>query len=285
MKFSEYQQQASHTNQAGADLTVHLLGLSAEAGSVAAVAKTRIRYGESYAGWRKQMREELGDILWYVAAIADNLGLDLDDVAQANLHRTRTRWMPTPGYQLDIEAPADEQLPRRGTYEFRQRRNDEGRWEATVHMDGHQVGDPLTDNALNDDGYRFHDVFHLAYATILGWSPVTRALLKRKRKSVADLDEAEDGGRGIVIEEGVAAFAFAYGEVHNHLDGITRLDQSVLNAIAMMTATLEVGVRSPADWESAIIQGYRMFRELLAHGGGSVTFDADHRTLSFTPPA
>ncbi|MFI6997157.1 nucleoside triphosphate pyrophosphohydrolase family protein [Nocardia sp. NPDC050175] len=284
MKLSEYQHEVVHTDQHSTDLTVHLLGLCGEAGSVAAVSKTRMRYGDAFGGWRKQMREELGDVLWYVAAIANNLGLDLDDIAKANLHRTRTRWLPTPGYQLDAGAAPNERLPRSGIYTFHQRVNADGRQEVTVHMGGHQIGDALTDNALNDDGYRFHDVFHLAYATILGWSPVTRALLKCKRKSTADIDEAEDGGRGIVIEEGVAAFAFAYGASHNHLDGITRLEQTFLDSIALMTSTLEVGVRSAADWESAIIQGHNMFRQLLIHGGGSVEFDADQQSLRFTPP-
>ena len=50
-------------------------------------------------------------------------------------------------------------------------------------MSGEKIGDELTDNAYKDDGYRFHDVFHSAYVAILGWSPVIRKLLKRKRKS------------------------------------------------------------------------------------------------------
>jgi hypothetical protein len=53
------------------------------------------------------------------------------------------------------------------------------------------------------------DVFHLAYAAVLGWSPVTRKLLDRKRRSNPQVDLAEDGGRAIVIEEGIAAMAFA----------------------------------------------------------------------------
>lgn len=285
MKLSEYQQEASKTTQPDADLTAQLMGLCAEAGAVAAVSKTRMRYGEAFGGWRKQLREELGDVLWYVAAIADTVGLDLDDIARANLHRTRARWLPGSDYQLDADAPPTEQLPRCGTYVFSQHLNDDGRWAVTVHMDVRQVGNPLTDNALNNDGYRFHDVFHLAYATILGWSPVTRSLLRRKRKSAADIDEAEDGGRGIVIEEGVAAFAFAYGAVRNHLDGITRLDQTILDSIALMTSNLEVSVRSAADWESAILQGHAMFRQLLAHGGGAVEFDAARRSLRFVPHA
>jgi NTP pyrophosphatase (non-canonical NTP hydrolase) len=283
MKFTEFQRRAKQTDHS--DYQNHLLGLSAGAGAVAAVAKTRKDYGESFGGFRKQMREELGDVLWYVAAIANDLELDLDDVAQANLHRTHTRWQTTPPHPLDAHSPTGERLPRRGAYEFRQHINNAGRPQVTVTYAGRQVGDPLTDNALNGDGYRFHDVFHLAYSTILGWSPVTRALLKRKRKSVADIDEAQDGGRGIVIEEGVAAFAFAYGEIHNRLEGITRLDHTFLDSIVMMTSMLEVGVRSHADWESAIIQGYNMFRELLTHEGGTVEFDADRQQLWFTPPS
>jgi hypothetical protein len=45
------------------------------------------------------------------------------------------------------------------------------------------VGDPLTDNIADRDGYRFHDVFHFAHPAVLHWSPTFRALVKRKRKS------------------------------------------------------------------------------------------------------
>ncbi len=67
---------------------------------------------------------------------------------------------------------------------------------------GVYVGDRLTDNAIEPDDYRFHDVFHYAYVAVLGWSPVIRALLRRKRKSDPKLDDAEDGARAILIEEG-----------------------------------------------------------------------------------
>jgi hypothetical protein len=53
----------------------------------------------------------------------------------------------------------------------------------------------MADNAYERAGYRFHDVFHLAFAAVLGWSPITRALLKRKRKSSPEVDEVEDRGR------------------------------------------------------------------------------------------
>ncbi|MDT5351188.1 MAG: hypothetical protein QOH91_4475 [Mycobacterium sp.] len=50
-------------------------------------------------------------------------------------------------------------------------------------------------------------------------------MLGRKRKSMPDIAEAEDGGRAIVAEEGLAHFAFAYGTQHDNLNGIDRIDQ------------------------------------------------------------
>jgi hypothetical protein len=62
---------------------------------------------------------------------------------------------------------------------------------AVMLVNGLRIGDPLKDNAdpaAGDkdgaiDGYRFHDCVHLAFVAVLGWSPVVRGLMKRKRKS------------------------------------------------------------------------------------------------------
>jgi NTP pyrophosphatase (non-canonical NTP hydrolase) len=40
---------------------------------------------------RRAMSKELGDVLWYVAQIASELGLDLEEVAQANLEKLLSR--------------------------------------------------------------------------------------------------------------------------------------------------------------------------------------------------
>ena len=50
-------------------------------------------------------------------------------------------------------------------------------------------------NIADADGYRYHDIFHIANAVFLGWSPVVRALLRCKRKSQPHIDENEDGAR------------------------------------------------------------------------------------------
>ena len=114
----------------------------------------------------------------------------------------------------------------------------------------------ITDNAYCPDGYRFHDVFHFAYASVLGWSPITRALLQRKRRSRPLLNEVEDGGRAAVIEEGVVALAFEYARRHHFLDGVAALDSQLLRTIKDMTAHLEVRRCTTGDWEQAILQGF-----------------------------
>jgi hypothetical protein len=65
--------------------------------------------------------------------------------------------------------------------------------------------DLLDDNSEHDDVYRYHDVFHLAHMTVLGWSPMMRALLHRKLSGMPAVDRIQDGGRAIAIEEGLTA--------------------------------------------------------------------------------
>jgi NTP pyrophosphatase (non-canonical NTP hydrolase) len=286
VQFTEFQTLIRETDQRPGgeleDITVHLLGLAGEAGSVAAEYKKKLRDRGAHPMWKARMRAELGDVLWYVAAVANKIGLDLDDIAQTNLEKTRGRWLATAVEPFDASYPDHEHLPRSGVLEFRPTESVTGRPAVEIYLDGMKRGDLLTDSSNVDDGYRFHDVFHLAYATVLGWSPVLRALLKCKRKSNPLVDENEDGGRAIVVEEGVAALVFAYATEHNYLDGIKRIDFRFLETIQLLVSEKEVGVRSAADWEMAILAGFDMFRRLVVDGGGVIHFDADERTLTYS---
>ena len=150
---------------------------------------------------------------------------------------------------------------------------------AVIRVDGREFGATLTDNAYKADGYRFHDVFHFAYAAVLGWSPVTRKFLRRKRKSSAQVDEVEDGGRAGVIEEGIAALIFDYAEGHNMLGGVSVVDSELLELIKRMTARLEVRRCTAAEWEDAILKGFAVWRRVYAEGGGKIAVDLDERSI------
>ena len=157
----------------------------------------------------------------------------------------------------------------------------DGRQVVRVLVNGQKCGSDLTDNAYDPDGYRFHDVFHFAYAAILGWSPVARALLRRKRKSRPEVDEVEDGGRAAVIEEGIAALAFDYARRHDMLVGVNVLDYQLLRTIMGMCSHLEVSRCASGEWERAIVQGFEVWRAVVDAGGGSIAVDLDKRHIEY----
>jgi hypothetical protein len=139
----------------------------------------------------------------------------------------------------------------------------------------------LTDNIKNPDGYRFHDVFHFAHAAILHWSPTFRALIKQKRKSDPVFDEAQDGGRAVVVEEGLTAWLYSYSKGLDHFDGHESVSFDVLKTIQKFVHGYEVE-RCPLKlWEDAIIQGYAVFRLVRENNGGIVVGDREKRTLSY----
>jgi len=288
MELLEYQRQAARTDQhahADADpLLVPLLGLAGEIGTLQGEYKKRLRDGSAHEGFQSKVAEDLGDILWYSAAVASRLGLNLADIAAANLAKTRARWLP--GLRVagtafyDDGFPATEQLPRRFTVVFEEIGTDRG-MRVQMTLDGAPVGAPLSDRAYEEIGYRWHDALHLAYVACLGWSPTMRGLMQRRRKSKPLLDEIEDGGRAVVLDEGIAAFTYDYARQHRYLDGVTAIDDHLLKTIRSAVVGLEVEDKTAADWEHAVLQGFTVFRELWHNNGGTVIADLHARTLTY----
>lgn len=73
------------------DLTYPLLGLAEEAGEAAGKLKKHIRDGTDVEKFRADLTLELGDVLWYVAAVTTDLGLKLSDIAAMNLAKLARR--------------------------------------------------------------------------------------------------------------------------------------------------------------------------------------------------
>jgi len=94
MNFNDYQDQANDTaiypNESR--LVYPALGLTGEAGEVADKIKKLIRDKRTFdALERIEIAKEVGDVLWYVAALARDLGVDMDTMAQMNLEKLRDR--------------------------------------------------------------------------------------------------------------------------------------------------------------------------------------------------
>lgn len=99
MDASEYQQLAARTLIDAPDwkipdeelmLVWNAIGLAGEAGEVAELVKKGVfhRHGVE----REKLAKELGDVLWYVAALATKAGLDLGEIMTANIEKLRVRY-------------------------------------------------------------------------------------------------------------------------------------------------------------------------------------------------
>ena len=96
MQLSEYQNRSRATAvypDAGDNLTYPALGLCGEAGECAEKVKKAIRDdgGVLSEERRAALAAELGDVLWYVAQLATEAGLDLDALAEDNLAKLLSR--------------------------------------------------------------------------------------------------------------------------------------------------------------------------------------------------
>jgi NTP pyrophosphatase (non-canonical NTP hydrolase) len=95
MELADYQRLSRRTAEYPREawLAYPALGLAGEAGEIAEHAKKAIRDegGSVSEDRRAAMSKELGDVLWYVAQLATELGLELEDVARENLEKLSSR--------------------------------------------------------------------------------------------------------------------------------------------------------------------------------------------------
>jgi NTP pyrophosphatase (non-canonical NTP hydrolase) len=370
-----YAEQALTTDQRsdGASLSFPLLGLFGETGSLLSEVKKKQRDRASYIGYAEAVVEELGDVLWYVTAVAARGGLALEEIMAAavsnsgvnghetlslaslqpaimqrqsgpssafentllrlagevgllmtdqlaaslsnravlsdrliaitrtliqaaneagvtleaaavkNLAKIFDRWPrlrvhPEP---LDAGAVADEQLPRELEIDIFERQV-RGQTYVFQRCNGVNIGDRLTDNAIEADDYRFHDVFHFAHVAVLTWSPVVRSLLRLKRKSDPMVDEVQDGARAILIEEGITTWIFSRASKLDLFDRIQpgQLSFDLLKHVRQFVGGYEVDQCPLWTWEEAILQGYEAFRFLRKHRQGRLRIDMNNRRLS-----
>jgi len=181
---------------------------------------------------------------------------------------------------FDAGFPPDEQLPR--TFEIEIFQRPDGK--TCLRRNGVIIGDPLSDNIRDPDGYRFHDVFHFAFAAVLHWSPTFRALIRHKRKSDPEIDEAQDSGRAIVVDEGVCAYIFSYAKERNFFEGHRSVSFDLLKTIGTFVKGYEVDRCPLSLWESAILQGYAAFREIKQKNCGLIIGSRLERALEYRPP-
>lgn len=65
------------------------------------------------------------------------------------------------------------------------------------------------------------------------------------------------------------------------LDGVKTLDFQLLRTINDMTSHLEVMQCTTGEWEQAILQGFKVWRAVLATRGGRIAVDLDQRRIDY----
>lgn len=369
ISLNEYQSLAVETDQTRAtagNLSLPILGLFGETGSLLSEVKKKQRDSKAYDSYESGVNEEFGDALWYLAVIAAHADIRLADIANEvghsseqlrfidlqpqqtlklaapttefartllklansvgnladgdgrslseidraafedrlrvvfhnlvdaaneagvilgeaavhNLGKALDRWPTdrTPPPLFDLDFPPEEQLPRQLKIDIFERYSGSKQY-VYQRCNGVNIGDRLTDNSVVEDFYRFHDAFHYAYAAILGWSPVTRALLKLKRKSKTKVDDGEDGARAIILEEGVAAYVFARAKEHEFFEGRNEIDFNLLKTVRSFVQGFEAEKCPLWLWEEAILKGNAAYRFLRQHRRGRLILDLDKRDM------
>ena len=93
MTFNEYQENSyraiQHHESHKDEVLNWMVGLSEETGEVANLIKHRYWGGEELD--REKLIKEMGDVLWYLSAMASALEIDLNHVAKTNMHKLEKR--------------------------------------------------------------------------------------------------------------------------------------------------------------------------------------------------
>lgn len=288
MDFKEYQRRARETdeiqNRDMRGLHSVLFGLVKTVGALTHCCSKKLS-DPNYSEFENDLARAAGSLLWYLSALLSRMGVCLDRVATTNIARNSARWTDEDDLtDYDQGYPVEQRLPTRFVAEFRcvDHPTEESFLPIVrVFVDGQPFGDPVDDNTMAADGYRFHDPMHFAHAAVLGWSPVVRSLLGRKRKSNEQIDKCEDGARARDTEEALVKMVYEFAKDHSYFVAAKRLDTELLEQVRKQARGLEVSSRTLAQWERAILEAYRIRDELVRHRGGFVIVDLETKTLTF----
>jgi len=91
MQLSEYQRKCLDTWLGEEKLVRSFFGVSGEAGELMEKVKKFYRGDYDKEELKKRSEKELGDILYYVAVCAHELGLELDDIGKNNIDKLAKR--------------------------------------------------------------------------------------------------------------------------------------------------------------------------------------------------
>lgn len=88
---NRYQLEALRT-VGSSNLAILGLGIAGEAGEVADTIKKELGHGHGRDLTREKVARELGDVMWYVAVLANEYGYSLSEIAGMNIDKLKARY-------------------------------------------------------------------------------------------------------------------------------------------------------------------------------------------------
>lgn len=205
--------------------------------------------------------------------------VSLAEITSENLKKTRSMWIKdrSKAPSLDPIRSVDS-FPREFAISLQERKLEK---ETIVipRCNGVIVGSELSDWKLVEY-YRYHDVFHLAYAAILGWSPAVRYLLKLKRRGVSG--RHEDGAKAVFLEEAISALVYQRAQGLKLYEGVNEVEYTLLKQIKHIVKGYEVEECPYWLWQEAILEGFKVFRAVKDKANVLISVNLDARSISWS---
>lgn len=171
-----------------------------------------------------------------------------------------------------------------------------------LFIDGVQLGDDLNDNIKGDDGFRYHDAFHLSYLAHTGHSTVIAALLD-ERKAIQKSNLVIRNPDCIIVTDKGERFEFngqhrfhdkrkkfeeyaallVMGERQSQLffdkNGVAK--KELYDNLAMFERTLNIRVTSRKKWEAIVREAHENVDHLILNKGGILVCDQTIKKVTY----
>jgi hypothetical protein len=172
--------------------------------------------------------------------------------------------------------PTSEHFPKRMVVQF-------SSYEKTVivTVNGLPLDRPLSDLSYEEDFYRYHDVFHVAFATYLSWSPCLKKLMNIKRVNGDLASRVEDGARARIVEEAISLIIFNFAKKHDWFKGVRKIPKPLLKSIGELTEGREVHQVDTIVWEACLLKAFEIWRLLREDREGTIIADLSQRTMQY----
>src|SRR3569832_2494066 len=147
--FSDYQKIVEQTDERKQRI-VSLLGLVGEVGDLHSMFKKLILQREN-GSFREELREEFGDVLWYLTSLASLHKISLQEIVDSNAEKAKQLYSLGTTPSFDSRYPEDERFPREFTVNIYQKHLETGTY-VKISINDVVIGDALTEGARGGGG-------------------------------------------------------------------------------------------------------------------------------------